>query len=524
VSTTSTDPAGFDLSRLLLAEAVARINRDGLTGTLAAFSGNIQRYFLFVNGELRVARSNAESEKLGSWLVQRNLITDEQKEQLLHTLTTQELPSLGHLVVHRKLLDQATLDQELQGIAQEIILRAAQCLDLEIGYYEGHDGPLPWDTLPDLSTPQIVLTMARLYPDEQRKRQLLEPVTQKVVATGKLDDFLVDFELLPGEAFLLSRLSQGQTKQSLLTAAGLPEADAATALFALTIAGLIRPAEGEQPRVRQPRVAAPSPTSQPRGTVFSPAAQQERDKLTRLASEVATLDHYQVLELTPKARTHEIAHAFRRLSRLFHPNRVNVPHLADLGKELERVHQRLENAHEVLSSVTLRNRYDTIRMGVLRDENGEVQEDPERQDRQNKARQELITANIRRADELVQIGDTFRAVELLEAAAKIEPRSQTFVKLGRLLSQRSTTTKRALDALRRATDLDPGCQDAWIELSLIWKKRGQVERQRKALERALAIDPNNERVCQLYRESFKEAGLTLALQRLEYSGMRVEDD
>ena len=196
----------LELTGKPLAEVVATFNRERFTGTLAAFAGGIQRFFLFVEGELRASRSSAEQEKLGSWLVRCGHFSEEQKGELLQDLKSSGAPSFGHLVVSRDLIDQVTLDSRLQELAVEIIKRAAAESTPEISYYEGHQGPLPWDTLPDLGTPQVVLEIAREQPNQRAKQEAVGAFDQVLLATKKLDDLYLEFSLRPNEAFLLSRL------------------------------------------------------------------------------------------------------------------------------------------------------------------------------------------------------------------------------------------------------------------------------------------------------------------------------
>jgi Tfp pilus assembly protein PilF len=57
---------------------------------------------------------------------------------------------------------------------------------------------------------------------------------------------------------------------------------------------------------------------------------------------------------------------------------------------------------------------------------------------------------------------------------------------------------RALQRLERAVQLDPKCCDAWVEVADVWRRRGHRERQRKALERAVAAAPEHPRASELY--------------------------
>jgi Tfp pilus assembly protein PilF len=59
---------------------------------------------------------------------------------------------------------------------------------------------------------------------------------------------------------------------------------------------------------------------------------------------------------------------------------------------------------------------------------------------------------------------------------------------------------RALACLRKAIEANPIYVDSWLELADFWRRRNYVERQRKSLERALAVDPDNEAANRMYKE------------------------
>ena len=65
-----------------------------------------------------------------------------------------------------------------------------------------------------------------------------------------------------------------------------------------------------------------------------------------------------------------------------------------------------------------------------------------------------------------------------------------------------------MESLRQAVRLNPKYVDAWLELADIWRRRGQPERQRKALERALTAAPESEEAAESYRSAFGERALS----------------
>ena len=63
-------------------------------------------------------------------------------------------------------------------------------------------------------------------------------------------------------------------------------------------------------------------------------------------------DYYKILEVGKKATKEEIRASYRRLAKLYHPDR-NVG-----NTEVEEKFKRINEAHEVLSSEILRHQYD----------------------------------------------------------------------------------------------------------------------------------------------------------------------
>ncbi len=81
---------------------------------------------------------------------------------------------------------------------------------------------------------------------------------------------------------------------------------------------------------------------------------------TRAPAALAT-SHYQLLQLPPSASPQELRHAFRSLSKLYHPDTTSLP-----AVEAEQAFQQLQQAYAVLSDPEARRRYDAeLRLAVL---------------------------------------------------------------------------------------------------------------------------------------------------------------
>jgi type IV pilus assembly protein PilF len=86
------------------------------------------------------------------------------------------------------------------------------------------------------------------------------------------------------------------------------------------------------------------------------------------------------------------------------------------------------------------------------------------------------------------------------ADAKREAKSQ--VEFGINVAQRGLW-REAIYRWERATELDPTYAAAYNDLAIAYEHEGQLEKARKAYEKAIELDPNNTQVRQNY-ELFKE--------------------
>ena len=86
------------------------------------------------------------------------------------------------------------------------------------------------------------------------------------------------------------------------------------------------------------------------------------------------------------------------------------------------------------------------------------------------------------------------------ADAKSEAKSQ--VEFGINVAQRGLW-REAIYRWQKATELDPTYAAAFNDLAIAYEHEGQLDKARKAYEKAIELDPNNSQVRQNY-ELFKE--------------------
>ena len=105
----------------------------------------------------------------------------------------------------------------------------------------------------------------------------------------------------------------------------------------------------------------------------------------------------------------------------------------------------------------------------------------------------------------VRVGLLVACVATLSAApsfADTRSEAKSQVEFGINVAQRGLW-REAIYRWEKATELDPSYAAAYNDLAIAYEHEGQLDKARKAYEKALELDPNNSQVRQNY-ELFKE--------------------
>ena len=498
---------------------MADLAKAGVTGALSTTADGTVREIMYTRGEIRAARSYVEEEKMGTWLVERERITEDDRALMLLAQGGGGDQPFGKLLINKGYLTLEELDAELEQLALEIIRRAARALGSILEFIDG-GGEGQLDTLPNVVTTEVVLLAAREFQDVDAIRKVIGPPDQSVKISGSLNDMLEDVQLTPTEGFLISRLDAAPDVAGLARLSSLPEEQTYNTLYTLLLSGTVIVGDGSQTEPPASLVEEKAPLKeQPAETVeesgesefdFTERQLEERRYILKLSDDITKIDHYRALDLTPEANPGEIKESWERIQNRFSAEN-SVSHLRDMTAHLERIVERGRAAYEVLSTFRARTRYDEILKSLAQDR--KPVEDAERAAVDAEARKALVEGNLKRADELIKEDEFYLAIQLLEQACALEPRPAELLKLARLLQRNPLWVNRALACMRRAIEADPKNVDAWLELAEFWRLRNHAERQRKSLERVLAIDADNERANKMYKSLAGNRELQRLLRR-----------
>jgi curved DNA-binding protein CbpA len=192
-------------------------------------------------------------------------------------------------------------------------------------------------------------------------------------------------------------------------------------------------------------------------------------------------DYYELLRVSPSASAAEVRKAYARLAREKHPDRFTDP--AEKARA-QKLFQDITHAFNTLTNPERREEYD-------RDRGKPQPETPE----------EIAADAFERGQAAVAAGQLDEAITLLQTAVYHAPeRSAYHAALGHALARLPAHAREAVQALEKATQLDPRNASAFAELAVVLARQGLRLRAQKALEAAMRIAPRDPKLARLAAE------------------------
>jgi curved DNA-binding protein CbpA len=528
-----------------LAELIHEITGARLSGALRLAHERVKGAVYFEGGEVVAALTNLRAQRLSEVLRrERGGSVAARLEELLGSGVPDERAAAA--LVEGGELSAAELDAARAR-------QSAEALRELLGWAEGEWAfdprvRLAGDYRARLDVPSLLVEGARSLPQEFVAGRMADEGEILSPASEVLDEATVrGLQLLPTEAFALTRASGPMSLGELIAVSGLPEVETRRALYALALGGLLRRARwplafspemlararstsstprGERredaPPPPPPTTAAPAP-EQPTPPAQSEAAKPEAEKTPReemeeLFERARAATHYSVLGVTRSASPAEIKSIYYALARRFHPDRFRRDSDEGLQQQLDNSFARVTQAYEVLKDASLRAAYDLKLNKTAEAEAAATAEAAEA--KAEAARQAAPespppspalsreSALLYRAEDKYQQGlaalqqnNTALATRLLGEAAILVPKQARYRALyGRALSREKRSRRQAETELLAAVGLDEKNPAYRVMLAELYVEIGLRRRAEGELERALAFDPSHAAARRLLRE------------------------
>jgi curved DNA-binding protein CbpA len=328
-------------------------------------------------------------------------------------------------------------------------------------------------------------------------------------------------QLVPTEAFVLSRADSPSRLGDLVALCGMPEAQARHAVYGLALSGFLSRGSWSQalaggsttPRAGAGEKAdAPASGREAAGTSGAvgdgeAAPTAPREEVDALLVRAAASDYYEMLGVVPLASQAEIKRAYYALAKRFHPDRF-VRTVDDATRaRAETAFAELAHAYETLREPRERAAYDTKISAqkaapasaraeasprtVVEDAGGEKTSRPfadpslKPEYRAEESYQQGLAA--------MQRADAGAAALYFGEAVRLSPKQARYrASYGRALTANPQTRRQAEGELRAAVGLDPQNASYRVALAELYAAVGLPRRVEGELERALAIDPKHD--------------------------------
>lgn len=461
-----------------LAELILEAAEASASGALRLSRERAKAVVYFEQGEVAFAASNIRAHRLVEFLRRTGILDEAAVKELPAKATDSEI--LSHLTATRRIRA-----ERLSSI------RATHVSDVLRGVLLWTDGDwqfdpqvrIAGDTRVRVEAHRLLLQSTRHLPAAYVRLRF--PDATEHLQPGPSNGLAAN--LLPAEAFVLSRISGPTPLNELLTLSGLNEAETLQSLYALVICGAVK-RTGE---------STASFSGAAIGKAAAKADDAPKDEANTLDEFFAMVDkasdYYSLLGVERQAGADAIKHAYHSLARRYHPDRFHQSE-AQLRSKIESAFARVAQAYEILGDASRRPAYDAHLASQ-----SSAKAPAETSARERRPATSAETTGDKRAETSFQKGlaatrqnQLQQALRFLAEAASLEPRCARYrAEYGRALINDPQTRRLAEFELKAAINLEPDNTSYRVALAELYKALGLRRRAEGELQRALTSDPKN---------------------------------
>lgn len=503
------------LSEQPLAELLREIADAALSGALRLARERVKAVVYAQGGEVVHARSNLRGHRLVECARRAGLV---EARKLASTVTEM----MSDAEACDALLKSGALDGA--GVAR---LRAQQAQDVLKTILVWTDGEWEFDRRARLSEDarahfdprQLLLEGARHLPAEFCAARFTDEDEMISPAAAPPQQL----QLVPTEAFVLSRADAPARLCDLVALCGMPETQARHAVYGLALAGFLArggwsqslagestPRAGDAVRAEE-ITNAPAAVREEAGKTEAVATEEAAPpdplaEVNALLVRAAASDYYEMLGVARLVGESDIKRAYYALAKRFHPDRFLRRIDDETRARVENAFAEIAHAYETLRDPRERANYDsklnarsatpkadaaarrrTMTDDADADANPRVFADPSLKSEYR------AEENFQQGLAAMQRQDTKAAALYFGEAVRLAPQQARYRAFyGRALTANPQTRRQAETELRAAVGLDPQNPSYHVALAELYAAVGLQRRAEGELERALALDPKHD--------------------------------
>ena len=479
------------LSENPAAELIREIAESRLTGALRLTRARAKAVIYFEAGQLVLASSNLRAHRLREILTRRGFKTT----QFGGTSASASDKELAAALLQSGGLTAETLSAVRAEQVSEV-LRAA-LLWIEGTWVFDPRVRLADEARVKIDLRRLLLECGRHLPASFVTSRF--PGTNGAYLQGANSQSAID--LLPTEAFVISRATTRVSLSELTALSGLSEEEALQTIYALSLSGSLQRSDwpivfgAATPMSGAPGPGVPSRAPAPHSVAEVNTGEADPGDVDIFFARLsAAKNYYEVLDVGRTATFVEIKRAYHDLARRFHPDRFHQGDSA-LRRRIDSAFARIAQAYEKLSDPSLRASYDaghTPKSRTAWRESASPAHPANGGQASAASKTSRAEASFQRGLEAMQRNRPDEAIRHLAEAATLSPRDARYrAHYGHALIKTSHTRRIAEAELQAAVSLAPDNGSYRVMLAELYKELGLRRRAEGELERALAVDPKN---------------------------------
>jgi curved DNA-binding protein CbpA len=448
---------------------VGEILQQRRTGSLTIIQSALRKTLFWSQGELALITSGAPEDSLGAFLVERRVIA---ADQALPFATGDATESAAKF--HESGLLNMSMRQTLLRHWMTSQFVPLFSLDGGTSAFNDDQALSPDKRVFLQSTPAAILEGIRSITNGLILRRSLGDLKRVIEWESDARETFDTIPLTDAERKIAETLQDAQPIETFLKQFTNDSIIAARVVIAMMTLGLFAVVEQKAPAM--PMMSSGDMQRDMELLAAIGSSDQRSLRALGFSRQIATMDHYLVLDVPRAATRAHIVSAAEETKRRYDPATYPVI----MKEPLAAINKRVDEAVNILENPIRRQAYDKL----LEQQSGRGGQDLQRR----AAQRSMAEQNFQRARELSAAGDPYGAIVLLRQTVNFAPdHAEAWLLLGACQERNPKWRRNAAESFQRALSLDPNSVDALIALGDLYRIEGLGSRAQSCYEDVLKI-------------------------------------
>lgn len=443
------------------------------TGYLTVIKPPLRKVLYFSQGELIMSVSAAPEDSLGDFLVRHGSISAEHALELFGDDPNDAVDKLHEA----GLLDLSTRQTLLREWLTEQVLPLFS-LDEGTAAFTEDEALAPEKRVFLQSTATVMIDGVRSITNGLVLRRSLGDLKRMIHVARDSRYSMESLPLTEQERRIVEALTEPTPIEVFLRRFSAQSVTVAKVVISMMALGVFAP---YQERAAAPALDAADMQRDLELLAAIGSSDQRSLRAVAFSRQLATLDHYQVLDVPRAATRAQIVTAHENVKKKY--DIASFPPI--VRDSLVMIHRRLDEALEVLKDATQRPSYDKL----LHSRRGEGAASIQ----QRLTQRSIAEQNFAKAQQLTSDGDYYGAIVLLKQAVHFVPdHADAWALLGACQERNPRWRRDAAESFQMALSIDPNNVEAMISLGDLYRAQGMISRAQTCYEDVLKISSENQ--------------------------------